>query len=85
MNFPNLGPLCHFPRPKMMRISWTLRGRLQYILVKGLLQKKMIIIKLKVYLACKHTSECLDPQFQKYHHKLIFKQCMCEMINISYT
>ena len=24
----------------MMRISWTLRGRLQYILVKGLLLKK---------------------------------------------
>ena len=28
------------PRPKMMRTSWTLRGRLQYILAKGLLQKK---------------------------------------------
>ena len=40
MNFPNLGPLCHFPRPKMMRISWTLRGRLQYILARGLFQKK---------------------------------------------
>ena len=44
MNFPNLGPLCCMPRPKIMRTSWTLRGRLQYILVKGLLpppKKKM--------------------------------------------
>ena len=40
MKFPNLGPPCCMPRPKMMRISWTLRGRLQYILVKGLLLKK---------------------------------------------
>ena len=28
------------PRSKIMRTSWTLRGRLQYILVKGLIQKK---------------------------------------------
>ena len=39
MKFPNLGPLCCMPRPKMMRSSWTLRGRLQHILAKGLLQK----------------------------------------------
>ena len=45
MNFPNLGPLCCMPRPKMMRTSWTQRGRLQYILAKGLLQKKMMIMK----------------------------------------
>ena len=44
MNFPNLGPLCCMPRPKMMRTSWTLRGRLQYILAKGQLQKKKIYI-----------------------------------------
>ena len=41
MNFPNLGPLCCMPRPKMMRTSWTLRGRPQYILAKGLFQKKV--------------------------------------------
>ena len=44
MNFPNLGPLYCMLRPKMMRTSWTLRGRIQYILAKGLLQKKIIII-----------------------------------------
>ena len=41
MNFPNPRPLYCMPRSKMMRISCTLRGRLQYILAKGLLQKKM--------------------------------------------
>ena len=40
MNFPNLGPSCCMPRSKMMRTSWTLKGRLQYILAKGLFQKK---------------------------------------------
>ena len=40
MNFPNLGPPCCMPRPKIMRTSWTLRVRLQYILAKGLFQKK---------------------------------------------
>ena len=40
MNFPNLGPPYCMSRPKMMRTSWTLRGRLQYILAKGLFQKK---------------------------------------------
>ena len=40
MNFPNLGPPCCMPRPKMMRTLWTLRGRLQYILAKGLFKKK---------------------------------------------
>ena len=40
MNFPNLGPPCCMPSPKMMRTSWTLRGRLQYIQAKGLFQKK---------------------------------------------
>ena len=40
MNFPNLGPLCCIPRPKMMRTSWTLRGRLQCILDRGLIKKK---------------------------------------------
>ena len=39
MKLPNLRSLCCMPRPKMMRISWTLRGRLQYILPRGLLQK----------------------------------------------
>ena len=32
MKFSNLGPPCCMPRPKMMRNSWTLRGRLQYIM-----------------------------------------------------
>ena len=40
MNFPNLGPPCCMLMPKMMRISWTLRGRIQYILAKGLFPKK---------------------------------------------
>ena len=41
MNFPNLRPPYCMSRPKMMRTSWTLRGRLQYILAKGLFQKKV--------------------------------------------
>ena len=40
MKSPNLRPLCCMPRPKMMRNSWTLKGRLQYILARRLLQKK---------------------------------------------
>ena len=28
------------PSPKMMRTSWTLRGRLWYILANGLIKKK---------------------------------------------
>ena len=47
MNFPNFGPLCCMPRPKMMRTSWILKGRPQYILAKGLLQKTMIIKRKK--------------------------------------
>ena len=43
MNFPNLGPLCCMSKPKMVRTSWTLKGRLKYILANGLLQKKMIM------------------------------------------
>ena len=39
MDFPNLRPLCCMARPKIMRTSWTLKGRLQYILAKQLLQK----------------------------------------------
>ena len=39
MKFPNLGPPCCMPWPKMMRILWILKGRLQYILTKGLLKK----------------------------------------------
>jgi len=39
MKFPNLGPLCCMPRPKMMRNSWTLKERLQYILARKLLKK----------------------------------------------
>ena len=39
MNFPNLGPLCCMPRPKMTRTSWSLRGRLKYMLANRLLQK----------------------------------------------
>ena len=35
----------------MMRISWTLRGRLQYILARGLLQKKKknFFVKNKIF------------------------------------
>ena len=40
MNFPNLGPLCCMPRPKMMRNSYILRGRLQCILARRLLKKE---------------------------------------------
>ena len=40
MNFPNLRPPYWMSKPKMMRTSWTLRGRLQYILAKGLFQEK---------------------------------------------
>ena len=40
MNFPNLGPPCCMPRPKMMRDSQVLRGRPQYVLARGLLKKK---------------------------------------------
>ena len=53
MSFPNLGPPCCMPRPKMMRTSWTLRGRLQYILAKVLFsyfifeKKKSEMIKKK--------------------------------------
>ena len=39
MNFHKFGPPCCMLRSKMMRISWTLRGRLQYIQARGLLQK----------------------------------------------
>ena len=39
MKFPNLGLSCYMPRPKMIRISWTLRGILQYSLARGLLKK----------------------------------------------
>ena len=28
----------------MMKSSWTLKGRLQYILARGLIKKKMIIM-----------------------------------------
>ena len=40
MKLPNLGSICCMPRPKMMRISQTLRGRLQYILARELFQEK---------------------------------------------
>ena len=43
MNFPNLGSLGCMPRPKIMRTSWTLRGRLQCILANGLLKKKKMM------------------------------------------
>ena len=39
MKFPNLGLSCCMLRPKMMRIAWTLRRILQYILARGLLKK----------------------------------------------
>ena len=39
MKFPKFGLPCYMPRPKMMRIPWTLRGRLQCILARGPLQK----------------------------------------------
>ena len=45
MNFPNLRPPYCMPRPKMMRTSWTLRGRLQYILAKGIFQTKKKKVK----------------------------------------
>ena len=38
MKFPNLKPPCCMPRPNMMRIPWTLRGRLQ-CRARGLLKK----------------------------------------------
>ena len=41
MNFHKFGPPCCMPRPKMMRTSWTLRGRLQHIPTKGLFQNEM--------------------------------------------
>ena len=47
MKFSNLGPPYCMPRPKMMRKSWTLKVRLQYILARGLLQKKMMIMNAK--------------------------------------
>jgi len=47
MKFPNFGPPCCMPRHKMMRNSWTLKGRLQYILARRLLKKKIIIKKKK--------------------------------------
>ena len=34
-------------------------------------------------LSMQNTSEYLDPQLQNYQHKLILKQYMCGMINIS--
>ena len=40
MNLHNLGPPCCMLRPKMMRNSWTLRGRLQNFLARGLFQEK---------------------------------------------
>ena len=40
MKFLNIEPLCCMSRPKMMRNSCTLKERLQYILARGLLQKK---------------------------------------------
>ena len=43
IKFPNLGPLCCMTRPKMKRNSWTLKGRLKYILTRRLLKKKIII------------------------------------------
>ena len=39
MKFPNLGPPSCMPRPKMVRNSWTLRGRLQCILARRPLPK----------------------------------------------
>ena len=36
-------------------------------------------------LGVQNTSEYLDPQLQNYQHKLILKQYMCGMINISNT
>ena len=40
MKFFNLGPPYCMPKPEMMRNSWTLKGRLQYILARGLLQRE---------------------------------------------
>ena len=46
MKFTNLRPPYCVLRPKMMRNSWTLEGRLKCILVRGLLlkKKKMMMI-----------------------------------------
>ena len=40
MNLPKLRPLCSMPRPKIIRTSWNLKGRLQYILANRLLQER---------------------------------------------
>ena len=45
MNFPSLGPPCCMPRPKMMKTSWTLRGRLQYLLAFQKKKKKKVTNK----------------------------------------
>ena len=44
MKFLNLGPPCCMPRPKIMRNSWILKGRLQYILARELLRFFFLII-----------------------------------------
>ena len=45
MKFLNIEPPCCMSRPKMMRNSWTLKERLQYILARGLLRKGLKISK----------------------------------------
>ena len=40
MNFPNLGPPCCMPRPKMKRDSQALREGPQYVLARGFKKKK---------------------------------------------
>ena len=44
MKFPNLRPPCCMPSTKMMRNLWNLKERLQYILARRLLEKKMMTI-----------------------------------------
>ena len=69
MNFPNLGPSCCMPRPKMMKISWTLRGRLQYILAKGLFKKKR-----------KKKSEIVNKNEKPKGDEYVVSPCLRQMV-----
>ena len=52
------------------------------------LHKSELLIGIKVgiesSISVQNTNECLDPQIQKYQHKLIIKQYMCGKWNIIY-
>ena len=56
--------------------------------IMRVLEASVIYIYIYIYESLhgvKNTSECLDPQFQNYQHKRIFKQYMCGLKNISNT